>query len=136
MLQLSAGNALDYLHAAGRIQGGARVEELSGGVSNLVLRVDPEEGVGEPFVVKQSRPQLRTKDAWYSDLDRVYREQEVMQALAPFLPDIVPRVLFTDRANFLFAMSAAPRDAPVWKRQLLDGQVDAAFGVKVGNVLG
>ena len=78
MLELTADNAADYLRRKGWIgPGPVEVEALGGGVSNAVLRVRTPERV---FVLKQSRPQLRTRDAWFSDLDRVYREQEVMQA--------------------------------------------------------
>ncbi|MGH7225603.1 MAG: phosphotransferase, partial [Gemmataceae bacterium] len=84
MLELNADNAAEYLHQRGWIEDASvRIELLGGGVSNAVLRV---ETANCRFVLKQSRPRLRTRDAWFSDLDRVYREQEVMQALAPFLP--------------------------------------------------
>jgi 5-methylthioribose kinase len=106
---------------------------LSGGVSNFVLRVVTPE---RAFVLKQSRPQLRTRDAWFSDLDRIYRELEVMQALHPHLPGVVPEVLFVDRANYVYAMSHAPLDAKVWKAQLLGGDIDIEFGAEVGRVLG
>src|SRR6516162_3406331 len=120
MLELTANNALDYLRSQGWIGSGqARIEQLGWGVSNAVLRVVTPE---RTFILKQSRPQLRTRDAWFSDLDRVYREQEVMQVLHPLLPDVVPEVLFSDRANYVFAMSHAPPDAQVWKEQLLAGE--------------
>ena len=135
MLELTAANALDYLRQRGWVgPGPARVEPLGGGVSNAVLRVETPDRL---FVLKQSRPQLRTRDAWFSDLDRVYREQEVMQALRPLLPPlVVPEVLFSDRANYVFAMSHAPREARVWKQQLLAGDVDIALGEQAGRVLG
>src|SRR6185437_4326942 len=97
MLELTADNAVDYLRPRGWIAGPARIEALGGGVSNAVLRVETPERL---FVLKQSRPQLRTRDAWFSDLDRVYREQEVMEMLAPLLPPhTVPEVLFVARAT-------------------------------------
>src|SRR5271163_834796 len=103
MLELTEHNLLDYLRHSGWIgPEPAHVELLGGGVSNVVLRVETPQ---RAFVVKQSRPQLRTRDAWFSDLDRVYREQEVMQALQPYLPGVVPEVLFVDRANYIYAMS-------------------------------
>src|SRR6185312_15609174 len=69
--------------------------------------------------------------------DRVYREQEVMQALAPLLPPYtVPEVLFVDRANYVFAMAHAPREAQVWKQQLLAGDIDFAVGEHAGRILG
>jgi 5-methylthioribose kinase len=134
MLELTADNALDYLRRRGWIAGPARVEPLGGGVSNIVLRVETPERL---FVLKQSRPQLRTRDAWFSDLDRVYREQEVMEALAPLLPPhTVPEVLFADRANYVFAMAHAPCGASVWKQQLLAGEIDYAVGEHAGRILG
>jgi 5-methylthioribose kinase len=134
MLELTPANTLDYLRRQGWIgPGPARVEPLGWGVSNAVFRVETPERV---FVLKQSRPQLRTRDAWFSDLDRVYREQEVMQLLHPLLPDVVPEVIFSDRPNYVFAMSHAPAGAVVWKEQLLAGQVDFALGERIGTVLG
>ena len=84
----------------------ARIELMGGGVSNVVLRIETADRL---FVLKQSRPQLRTRDAWFSDLDRLYREQEVMQVS----PRCCRRTLSLkccslDRANFVFAMAHAP----------------------------
>jgi 5-methylthioribose kinase len=135
MVELTCDNLLDYLRAQGQLGAGpVAVEALGGGVSNAVLRVVTPERV---FVVKQSRPQLRTRDAWFSDLGRVYREQEVMQMLHPLLPPhTVPEVLFSDRANYVFAMSHAPAGARVWKEALLAGFVDEALGERAGVILG
>jgi 5-methylthioribose kinase len=135
MLELTADNALDYLRRKGWTgEGPVHVEPLSGGVSNLVLRVRTPQRL---LVLKQSRPQLRTRDAWFSDLDRVYREQEVMQVLQPLLPaQTVPEVLFTDRANYVFVMAHAPEEAQVWKQQLLAGQIDLSLGEHAGRILG
>jgi 5-methylthioribose kinase len=134
MLELTIDNAESYLRSRNWVSAGpVRVEPLSGGVSNLVLRV---ECVGERFVLKQSRPQLRTRDAWFSDLDRIYREQEVMQALFDVLPPLtVPRVLFVDRENYAFVMSHSP-PSTVWKESLLAGQIDLMMGERAGLVLG
>jgi 5-methylthioribose kinase len=135
MIELTADNAVDYLRSHGWVGvGPVRIEALSGGVSNIVLRVETPDQL---YVLKQSRPQLRTRDAWFSDLERVYREQEVMQTLAPLLPPrTVPEVLFADRDNYVFAMAHAPRDAKVWKQQLLAGEVDLALGEAAGRILG
>jgi 5-methylthioribose kinase len=135
MIEITPDNALQYLRSAGRVNPGpATVTALGWGVSNVVLRVETADG---RFVLKQSRPQLRTRDLWLSDLDRVYREQEVMEALGPLLPEgVVPRVLWSDRPNYVFAMSHAPLQARVWKETLLGGEVDPQLGEWTGTVLG
>src|SRR5712664_2736671 len=135
MLELTANNASEYLQKQGWIGSApVRVETLTWGVSNVVLRVVTPE---RTFVLKQSRPQLRTRDPWFSDLERIYREQEVMQVLRPLLPDLtVPEVLFTDRDNYVFAMNHAPAGSRVWKETLLSGMVDQAVAERAGFVLG
>ena len=135
MRELTATNAQAYLTEKGFINPGpARIDLLGGGVSNIVLRVETPE---RTFVLKQSCPQLRTRDAWFSDLERVFREQDVMQVLEPLLPPMtVPCVLFSDRENFVFAMSHAPADARVWKNVLLNGETDHAIAEHVGEILG
>jgi len=128
-------NALDYLRSTGRIPPGpASVAALGWGVSNVVLRV---ETAGGRFILKQSRPQIATRDLWLRRYRPRYREQEVMEVLGPLLPEgIVPRVLFVDRPNYLFAMTHAPLEAHVWKEILLDGEIDLALGELTGRVLG
>jgi 5-methylthioribose kinase len=135
MKELTEANALDYLRERGWISPGpARVEALGGGVSNVVLRVAAPDRL---LVLKQSRPQLRTRDPWFSDLDRVCREQEVMQALRPLLPPLtVPEVLFSDRDDYVFVMTHAPAGARGWKEQLLAGDLDPHLGHLTGTVLG
>jgi 5-methylthioribose kinase len=133
MRELTADNAAAYLREMGWIgDEPAAVEALSGGVSNLVLRVETP---AQLFILKQSRPQLRTRDAWFSDLARIFREQETMEALAPLLPGVVPAVLHSDRDNYVFTMSHAPRDAAVWKAQLLAGRVELERGEEAGRIL-
>lgn len=134
MYELTPENAADYLRQRGHVRGRAEVTLLAGGVSNMVFRVRTDDGC---FVLKQSRPQLRTRDAWFSDVRRIFRELEVMQALADILPaDVVPRVLWEDRENFAFAMSHAPEGAVPWKEVLLAGDIDPERGRQAGQVLG
>jgi 5-methylthioribose kinase len=60
-----------------------------------------------------------------------------MQVLQPLLPPgVVPEVLFSDRPNYVFAMSHAPLEARVWKESLLAGEVDFALAESAGRVLG
>lgn len=134
MLELNADNTAEYVRAKGwAADGPVHVELLTGGVSNVVLRVTTPR---TRFIVKQSRPQLRTRDAWFSDINRIWREQEVMQALAKHVPPgVVPEMLHVDRENYAFAMSHAPDGARVWKEMLLGGEIDVAVAAQVGRFL-
>ncbi len=136
MLELDATNTLAYLHDHGVLDRScvAQVSPLAWGVSNVVLRVCPKQGAD--FVIKQSRAQLRTAAPWFSRLDRIWREIGVMRAISPLLPPgVVPRVLFEDRANYLFGMEAAPANHTVWKQLLLEGSADLAVAARLGEYL-
>src|SRR5438874_73389 len=134
MLELTIENTGEYLRRRGFVTGPVRVTELAEGVSNAVLCV---EAGGRKFVLKQSRPRLRTRDAWFSDVNRIWRERDVMRYLRPLLPDgVVPEILFSDQENYCFAMRHAPEPFRNWRSVLLAGEVDPALGEQAGRLLG
>jgi 5-methylthioribose kinase len=137
MFEIDDSNVVRYLHDRGWLNSRvkARADLLAWGVSNVVLRVTPE--TGEPLVIKQSRGQLRTKDPWFSRLDRIWREVDVMRCIEPLLPPgIIPRIMFEDRENYLFGMEAVVANHIVWKQVLLEGRADRAIASRLGTYLG
>ena len=138
MLFLNEHNTATYLLEHGHVASAdeVHVTPLSGGVSNVVLLVSFPDGRREDFVVKQARERLRTPDPWYCTVARIWRETAVLRTLENVVPDgRTPRILFDDKENFLFAMSAAPREHHVWKQQLLEGQVDEQIARECGELL-
>jgi 5-methylthioribose kinase len=137
---LSAGNVQDYLANRGLWPRGATafVRELGGGVSNTVLLVEGEAaGGGEKrWVVKQSLEKLRVQDDWRSERGRIFREAEAIQALRPVLGQAsVPQVVYIDRENYLFVMTAGPPGSVMWKEDLLEGRVDMEVARQAGTLL-
>ena len=136
MFEVDASNVLEYFADAGRPQweqlglgadelAKSTAAELAWGVSNIVIRVDTPV---RSFVVKQSREQLRTEIDWFSQLDRIWREVDVLQTLESLLPaGAVPRVLSEDRDNYLFTMEAIDANHRVWKADLLEGVFDSSI---------
>lgn len=137
MHEITADTAADYLHQSGRFPERAAIDvrELSGGVSNIVLRVDVR---GEPpFVIKQCRERLRVAMDWRAPLDRIWIERAALDLLHSILPEgTVPAVLFEDRAEYLFAMTCAPDDAVTWKTRLMAGQIEPDIAAQLGTILG
>jgi 5-methylthioribose kinase len=110
---------------------GARIRELGGGVSNTVLLV--ETATAGRFVLKQALGKLRVEQEWLSDRERIFRESTALCKLTPLLPaGSLPEVLFEDRQNFIFAMSAAPAAAACWKDLLLGGEIRVDTARQVG----
>jgi aminoglycoside phosphotransferase (APT) family kinase protein len=143
-------SALDYLRHTGRVAPHERVgiRELSGGVSNMVLLVERPDHPGGDFVLKQARAKLRTRHDWYSGLERIWREAEVLALCTRLLaaanranpthPPLArtPEILFEDRENYLLAIAAAPRPNSVWKQDLLAGKIDRQIALACGRMLG
>jgi 5-methylthioribose kinase len=145
MLELDATTAADYLRRAGHLAASeqVQVEELAGGVSNIVLRV--RRAHGEDFLLKQARGKLRVEHDWFCSIERIWREVEVLQLCGKLLTNLatenapssfsfaarptVPQVLFEDRENYCFAMTSAPRESRTWKELLLDGELPLSRGV-------
>ncbi len=142
-------SAENYLRRSGRIDPREKVtvRELTGGVSNMVLLIERSETFGSDFVLKQARAQLRTQSRWYSDIERVWREADVLRTCSEILsrapvttdaslPFGTPQILFEDRDEYILAMTAAPRPNIVWKAELLAGTVDLQVAAAAGALLG
>lgn len=147
MLLLDTTTTERYLRDRGELMGdeSVSISELAGGVSNQVLLV--ERGRGDRFVLKQAREQLRVQQEWKCDVRRIWREMDVLrlcgdilitsgQGIETGIEATVPQILFEDRDNFCYAMSAAPAGHRTWKECLLSGQIDSAFGKVAGRMLG
>lgn len=137
MREINADTAAAYLRETGIVPDDAaiHVRELSGGVSNIVMRVDVAGRA--PFVIKQCRERLRVAMEWRARLDRIWAERATLELLGSILPsDAVPSLLFEDRPNYLFAMSCAPDDSSTWKARLMAGEVNPEIAGKLGMLLG
>jgi len=134
LFELTAKNARDYLRRFhGLDADSSRVEELGGGVSNTVVLV---ENGDQRLVLKQSLGKLRVEQDWYADRARVLREADAIERLSAELPSgSLPTVLFQDRENFAFAMTAAPPGARTWKSLLLEGEVSPTVAQTIARML-
>ncbi|MGI8979684.1 MAG: phosphotransferase family protein [Pirellulaceae bacterium] len=154
MLELTAHSAANYLRERGAIgpHEPALVSELAGGVSNTVLLVHRPDCPGGDFVLKQALPRLKVQQEWLCSIERIWREVEVLEICGELLasggrqpPDTisrekwntaVPKILFSDRANYCYAMTAAPAGHQTWKERLLSGETDPAIASACGELLG
>lgn len=110
-----------------------RCKPLVGGVSSDIWRIDLP---GRSVCVKRALPKLRVGADWFAPVSRNRYEWEWLQLAASIVPTAVPRPLAHDEELGLFAMEFLPPDRyPLWKRQLLDGQVDLGTARQVGALL-
>jgi 5-methylthioribose kinase len=128
---------IQYLRAAGRLNDPVDPEviPLAGGVSNrtvLLRRADPHHGA---WVLKQALPKLRVAQEWLCDPARIQREALGLRWLERHVPASVPRFLFEDPNQFVFAMEAVPEPHDNWKTQLLAGHVDLELVTQFSRLL-
>lgn len=114
-----------YLVEEGLVSAGEalRMEPLSGGVSSRVWLVERNANAHtDRWVIKQALEKLKVQIDWFSDVERIHREHEVMKALEPILPGRhIPRVLRANYTHHVYVMTAAEGAAPTWKDQLMAG---------------
>jgi len=85
--------------------------------------------------MKQSLSQLRVEEEWLADRSRIFREMESLIDVAVLLPaGSVSKVLWSDRDNYLFAMTAISGHS--WKDELMAGKLDTAVASTAGTLLG
>ncbi len=110
-----------------------RVSPLTGGVSSDISLVEAD---GRRFCVKRALPRLKVAALWEAPVARNAAEAAYMRAAARWLPRAVPQVLGEDPDAGLFVMEyLPPADFPLWKAELLAGQVDHDFAAAVGRDL-
>lgn len=108
-------------------------EQLTGGVSSEILRVDLPDNV---LCLKRALPKLKVTAEWLAPLSRNRYEWEWLSFVHELAPSNVPRPLAHDPDQGIFAMEfLPPENYPVWKRQLLDGKVVPATAAQVGALL-
>ena len=121
-----------YLTNRGIINGPAEVEELTGGVSNVVLAVKSGD---KDLVLKQALPQLKVAAVWKADQRRAIVEANGMKLLHSITPGSVPELIDFDPEDFTLTMERLPRSCTVWKSDLLSGVIKPSIGADLGNIL-
>ena len=121
-----------YLTNRGIISGPAEVEELTGGVSNVVLAV---KAGAKDLVLKQALPQLKVAAVWKADQRRAIVEANGMKLLHSITPTSVPELIDFDPEDFTLTMERLPRECTVWKSDLLSGVIKPNIGADLGKIL-
>lgn len=107
------------------------ITPLTGGVSSDISRVDTR---GATFCVKRALAKLKVAADWRAPVARNHSEAEWLRVAGAIVPDATPRLLAEDADAGLFAMEWLPPERfPVWKAELRDGRIDAAFAAAVGE---
>lgn len=120
-------------HHLARADEPMRWSALAGGVSSDIWRVDTPT---RSLCVKRALPKLKVADDWQAPTSRNAYEWEWIRFAALQVPQAVPQPLAHDAEAGLFAMEFMdPTHYPVWKQQLLDGQINPATAKAVGMVL-
>ncbi len=128
--------ALDHFllaHGLAAPREAARWTPLTGGVSSDIWRVELP---GRTLCVKRALPRLRVAAEWHAPVSRNAHEWAWLRFARRHVPHAVPEPLAHDPHAGLFAMQyLPPADHPLWKAQLLSGDIDVAMAEAVGRVM-
>jgi hypothetical protein len=111
---------------------GYSIKYCKGGVSGTVAFVYAG---GKPLIIKQALGQLKVKEEWLCDPNRMgieYRSNEIYHRI---VPDCAPEVYFYDGENYIYGREAVPEDCSMWKADLMDGLLDFAVAEKAIKTL-
>lgn len=124
MLNIAESEVLEqYLVDKGIVAGGDghKIHYCKGGVSGTVAFVERE---GTPLIIKQALAQLKTKDVWMCNPNRMHTEYESNRIYHELVPEHTPEVYFYDPEHFIYGREAVPDGCSMWKEYLLDGILD------------
>ena len=123
---------LDQLYSDGHLKNPkAKVVPLTGGVSSDIYLI--EDGSNK-WVVKRALEKLKVKEDWFADTSRNHFEHEYLKYVGAFLPEAVPRLIFTGAGYF--AMEYLGEDFSNWKQLMLGGHYDPDHALRAGKILG
>ena len=131
---LNAETVIPYLLNRGIITNteGLIVEELSGGVSNVVLAVQNSQ---VDLVLKQALAELKVQTKWVADQRRAIVEANAVRLFHSISPKQVPRLIDSDPDLFTLVIERAPHTSKVWKTELLSGRINPRIGFDLGKTL-
>lgn len=109
-----------------------KVTPLTGGVSCQILLIDDGE---HRFVLKQALEKLKVKEDWFADVKRNAIEQQYLQYVGGFMPNAVPKILYSDTERNFFCMEMLENGLENWKRLLLDKKLDKSNAKQAGQIL-
>ena len=109
---------------------GVRFRPLTGGVSSDIWLAEGDDGA---VCVKRALAKLKVAADWRAPVERNLYEAAWLRDAARLVPGSAPEILGQDEARGMFAMAyLSPASFPLWKRELLAGEVDIAFAAAVG----
>ena len=111
---------------------GYTIKYCSGGVSGSVAFVYAGK---KPMIVKQALAQLKVKETWLCDPNRMNIEQESNRIYHDIMPTCTPEVYFYDSDNYIYCREAVPENCTMWKEDLMSGLLDYECARKVIEAL-
>lgn len=107
---------------------------LSGGVSSDIWWVDLPDG---PVAAKRALPRLKVAAVWEAPVERSRYEAAWLRVAGEHVPGLAPRLVGFDPTEGVVVMEwLDPKEHPVWKSLLRDGDADPEVAARLGAGLG
>lgn len=107
-----------------------KIDMLGGGISADIWRV---ELLHQTVVIKRACSALKVEADWQADPCRIQSEIDWHNFVRSFLPESVPEIISVAPEQHAFSMALL--DYPLWKAELLKGNVNLKFAEQVARQL-
>lgn len=109
------------------------IESLTGGVSCRVWKIVRND---DQWVIKQALEKLDVEADWFSDVQRIHREHQVMTQIDLLVPNSnIPKILHVDYQNHVYMMSFVTEASETWKSQMMRGIFNPESAKSAGILL-
>jgi aminoglycoside phosphotransferase (APT) family kinase protein len=110
-----------------------QVVHLLGGVSCKVWKITRN---NDQWVLKQALEKLDVEADWFSDVERIHREHEVMHQIERIISDSdIPKIIHVDYKNHVYMMSFVRDASDTWKSEMMRGIFNPECAKSAGTLL-
>ena len=108
------------------------IHYCKGGVSCTVAYVVIDD---KPMIIKQALEQLKTKEVWICDPNRMFIEYESNRIYYEIMPQNAPETYFYDDENYIYGREAVPDGCLMWKDYLMKNDLNYSHAVQAVDTL-
>ena len=109
-----------------------KIHYCSGGVSCTVAYVVIDD---KHLIIKQALEQLKTKDVWICDPNRMFIEYESNRIYYKLMPNNAPKTYFYDGENYIYGREAVPDGCLMWKDYLMKNDLNFSHAAQAVDTL-
>ena len=109
-------------------------KKITDGVSSDIWHIKTKKNT--EFCIKRALDKLTVKEDWFAPVSRSNFEAMYFKYCKKVMPECFPKLLGHDNKNYILAMQwYSPKSYRVWKKKLLNSNINFMDAINISNVL-